>query len=107
MSLELRRCPFCGGEAEIIEVKEWEQVYYAECDDCHIRTVLKYDREEAIADWNARVETPIAESTVHSVFMDLITDEMDGKYKGYTPSAMIQECHDKILDAIRYQKGEE
>lgn len=105
--MELKKCPFCGGVARLQEVPQASEIYYAECDDCHIRTVLKYDREEAIADWNARAETPIAENTVHGVFMDLITDAMDGKYKGYTPSAMIQECHDKMLDAIQYQKGEE
>lgn len=104
---KLKPCPFCGGEAKLQEVPQASEIYFVECDDCKIRTLLKYDREEAIADWNARTEAPIAENTVKGVFMDLITDSMDGKYERYTPPAMIQECCEKVIKAIRYQKGEE
>lgn len=43
------------------------------------------------------------EETVKGAALDLITDEMEGKYDGYTPSAMIFECYERIIQAIRYQ----
>lgn len=55
--VELRRCPFCGSEAE----------YYGECDmvkvicsawDCRCSLVTWFDEpEDAAEEWNMRVET--------------------------------------------------
>ena len=103
MSLELKRCPFCGGEAEVREVSEGEQVYYAECTECNIRTPLEYDRKMAKADWNARVTSLKLSGIVRTVkqaFMELIDDADEGKYKNYTQAALIHECYGKAILAI-------
>ena len=52
------------------------------------------------------------EEVVKSVFIELINDAMDGKYKNYTQPALIQECYEKAILAITnsgisYEKGEE
>ena len=113
MSLELKRCPFCGGEAEVREVSEGEQVYYAECTECNIRTPLNYNRAVPKAKWNARVAglSEIME-TVKQAFIDLVEDADEGKYKNYTQAALIHECYGKTITAIedeclQYEKGEE
>ncbi len=102
MSLELRRCPFCGGEAEVREVSEGEQVYYVECTECNIRTPLNFDMEVPKAKWNARViGRPEIMETVRQAFFDLIDDSAEGKYKDFCQSAPIQECYEKVVIAIK------
>ena len=49
---ELKRCPFCGGEA--IEVRASES-YWVRCSDCDAEIALCDSRFEAIAAWNRRV----------------------------------------------------
>ena len=50
---ELKRCPFCGGEA--IEVRASES-YWVRCSDCDAEIALCDSRSDAIAAWNRRVE---------------------------------------------------
>lgn len=52
----LRRCPFCGGEAEISD-GEFINGHFVFCTQCHIQTklyTLGNTREKAINDWNTR-----------------------------------------------------
>ena len=59
---ELKRCPFCGGEAEVI--KDREKIFYVKCSDimdvndvdCTLAmgTVFYDTREKAIRAWNRR-----------------------------------------------------
>ncbi len=58
--MELKPCPFCGGEAELSTSVHppWER--YAVCKKCAVRT-LEYDYntpEKAAEDWNRRYEPP-------------------------------------------------
>ena len=65
MTIELKQCPFCGGEADIHECADFDsdmlKVVYGgmcgvHCTKCNIAT-LPYPREqEAIEAWNRRVE---------------------------------------------------
>jgi Lar family restriction alleviation protein len=48
---ELKRCPFCGGEA--IEVRASES-YWVRCSDCDAEIALCDSRSDAIAAWNRR-----------------------------------------------------
>lgn len=99
MSQELRRCPFCGGEAE---VRELEQVYYAKCTECNIRTTFDFDMEVPKAKWNARViGLSEIEGTVSHAFIDLLDDSAEGKYKDFCQGALIQECYERVIDAIK------
>jgi Lar family restriction alleviation protein len=50
---ELKRCPFCGGEA--IELRASES-YWVRCSDCDAEIALCDSRFNAIAAWNRRVE---------------------------------------------------
>ena len=54
---ELKRCPFCGGEAGIDEDKyECEVNYYASCSKCVAETGSNETKSEAIDCWNKRVD---------------------------------------------------
>ena len=50
---ELRKCPFCGGEAEMFFDVPYAS--YVECLKCGSRTKICYTKAEAIAAWNRRV----------------------------------------------------
>ena len=50
---ELRRCPFCGGEAELHSglLTNWVL-----CLQCGVETRAKLNKQEAIAAWNRRTQ---------------------------------------------------
>lgn len=51
----LCKCPFCGGEAEIITNKiEYEDVYSIECTECPA-TMTSIYKDKLIGWWNTRV----------------------------------------------------
>ena len=60
----LKPCPFCGGEARLLEwpdigfVPEGEEpepsTWFVDCSGCEGGHPPRYDREEAIAAWNRR-----------------------------------------------------
>lgn len=48
---ELRRCPFCGSEAEI--VRDGPRYYYPACSECPIEMhEIYFTAEEAACAWN-------------------------------------------------------
>ena len=63
MSVDLKPCPFCGGEAELVEheVVGYQTDFYVECVTCDCIMCmggLCYPTEnEAIEAWNKRAET--------------------------------------------------
>ena len=62
-TIDLKPCPFCGGEAKIIEEHDimiGETFYFCECVDC-TATILggKVEEKEAIKMWNRRVDENI------------------------------------------------
>ena len=50
----LEPCPFCGSEAEIVELKTWEGSFYVHCPNCGIEQGYRYPYEEAVEQWNMR-----------------------------------------------------
>jgi Lar family restriction alleviation protein len=53
---ELLPCPFCGGEARIIDLEDPEYKYYQiRCSKCMCKTESHLGMEETIAVWNRRV----------------------------------------------------
>ena len=56
---ELRKCPFCGGEASVYEHKDWDSFFVmCECCGCTIGTALDNiacSEEEIVELWNRRV----------------------------------------------------
>ena len=52
---ELKKCPFCGGEAGIT-TKETDQLTYIRCSNCGVATPLYYAKVKAIEAWNTRID---------------------------------------------------
>ena len=52
MTMELKACPFCGGEAE---VEAEDGIYSVVCVDCEARGPLAYRADNACVLWNRRV----------------------------------------------------
>ena len=53
---ELKRCPFCGGEAEVLSgYSGCEKVYRVECSSCGGRSLSNELKCTVIAAWNRRV----------------------------------------------------
>ena len=51
-------CPFCGGEAEIVEYEDVDGITYAVgCKVCESETVDYYEILDAMVRWNTRQET--------------------------------------------------
>ena len=49
---DMKPCPFCGGEAEIIG----DDYFWIQCKFCRAETMGSEDLAEAIEVWNRRVE---------------------------------------------------
>ncbi len=57
--IDLKACPFCGGEADIAKVQNKGQDFYVswvECMQCHCSTHVFSSLREAAAAWNRRAE---------------------------------------------------
>ena len=56
---ELKCCPFCGGEAKYMEIKDFFISRFVTCTKCGIETLRNcLNRKDAIKRWNRR--TPMA-----------------------------------------------
>lgn len=60
MSEELKSCPFCGGESEVIKgheratSREMRLFYRVFCRACQVRQLFHRSRKSAITAWNTR-----------------------------------------------------
>ena len=48
-------CPFCGGEAELIESPD--DRYYVVCTECNCATCTDSDKDVVVEKWNSRVKS--------------------------------------------------
>jgi len=61
MENELKKCPLCGGKAELT-TKLVEKLsgcyteYYIQCYGCLLKTYSYYDKQAAIEKWNTRID---------------------------------------------------
>lgn len=55
MSDKLKSCPFCGGEAEVVETLFYD--YKVACEKCGASTPLCDSEEMAVEAWNRRKES--------------------------------------------------
>lgn len=79
---ELKCCPFCGGEAKYMEIKDFFVSRFVTCTKCGIETPRNcLNRKDAIKRWNTR--TPMAN----------IVEKLEEREK-YLENAM-KESHEK------------
>lgn len=62
--MEIKKCPFCGGEAEIEEYSVFDgyqgestsYLVYCSCCDCILTTSKNSNKQDIIEKWNRRVD---------------------------------------------------
>ena len=92
---ELKKCPFCGGEAKTSRVFGRAGVVCMEC-DANIRMYLDASMEEAIQAWNTRkpVEDVVEALEEERTYEDVSNDEMScGAFNAYTNAIKIVKEH--------------
>ena len=52
MSERLKPCPFCGGEASVVQYVG--DLYAVVCNYCFVRTSKYSEKEKAVSAWNRR-----------------------------------------------------
>lgn len=53
---ELKKCPFCGGEAKIYQSFDYVSKYRVECTKCEMCSPNYNELEDVIKVWNRRME---------------------------------------------------
>lgn len=53
---ELKKCPFCGGEAILYKYFDFVNKHRVECTNCDMHTPVYITKEKAVEVWNRRVE---------------------------------------------------
>ena len=78
MNEKLKPCPFCGGEAEIVEDRLYGEDYYAgRCKSCAATSIFEFTKEEAVDKWNRR-NYPEKQDSSNLTYADV---ERSGKWK--------------------------
>ena len=96
-SEKLKPCPFCGGEAEIVEDRLYGEDYYAgRCRSCAATSIFEFTKEEAVNKWNRRN---------YSVFPNSSKELMDFvKFCRNASANDIMQIHDRARDLIAKHK---
>jgi Lar family restriction alleviation protein len=99
--VELKACPFCGGEAKMDpkqRVGVW-QAYLVSCRKCAAETTSSRDKDRAIEAWNTRASTPPV--TVDGILECCVVSRFeDGDY-------VRVDAIRAALEAIRNRKGDD
>lgn len=54
---ELKRCPFCGGEAALVDLTEYDYYrFQVVCQKCGVSTLREHIKSIVIAYWNRRAD---------------------------------------------------
>lgn len=91
---DLKPCPFCGGEAEVLV---FGGVYMVQCETCGIATDTDRIKEDVIKKWNTRTNTiPVGSGENYT-----IKTRPDVCRKWTTPTDCLGSFH-KCLECYRF-----
>ena len=101
--IKLLPCPFCGGEARVVENNFRTDTYSVRCKNCYAESDRYHTQEEAIKQWNtrkpmerivAKIDEEIAKADrINKVLMD----SRDFKGADIQASRMSQAIKDKRI----------
>lgn len=95
MSDKLKPCPFCGKLHH--EVSDYKPVYRVECTFCGAKTGNCSSAQEAIEEWNCRIEPTFTPDE-----LDAIRRMFDGRYpRGRKLPEIEQSIIDKCAKALK------
>ena len=89
MSIDLKPCPFCGGEAKFFEDKDY-QIYSVTCTECDAGTNAYGIEQDAIIAWNSRVEPTFTPDEL-DVIARYMRQDFDGN--GTLERAILNKCN--------------
>lgn len=87
MSKELKPCPFCGGEAKIIENNHYTDIHSVMCKNCFSETDRYHTQEEAMAQWNKR--KPIKK------IVEELEEKVELAHKRYVDCPVNSPCYER------------
>ena len=54
---EIKPCPWCGSEAQVVRTKDLSGYWHGECTKCYARQLAySKDQSEAVDRWNDRIQ---------------------------------------------------
>ena len=75
---KLLPCPFCGGEARVVEHRTGE--VWVTCDEDCSQSIISTDRAYVFAAWNRRPAPPDFNAALEKAWSELSIDTYDGHY---------------------------
>lgn len=96
--MEIKPCPFCGGESEVYTKGVAIVRYYAKCSVCQVQTDDEMGPEQAADVWNSRVEHPseadkwLAEATNQREIAESLEEKLEKATAKCT--GLIKQCDD-------------
>ena len=64
--MQLKECPFCGGNNLTLENLVDENDYSVECEDCQLGQHAVHTKESAIKTWNTRAQPAVDDAALKS-----------------------------------------
>lgn len=103
--MELKPCPFCGGEIRIVRLHgSYGEPWYARCDRCEVSGYYYRTEDQAIEEWSVRPER-----TCHNLGG---VDEFGNKVFNcskcgcvvylYDPDGMNNICTSRVVDTVYF-----
>lgn len=98
MNFELKPCPFCGGEAQLIG----HSPYSITCRKCRATTVICNTPDDAIKAWNNRVQPTFTLDEI-DIIARYMRQDLEGN--GALEKAILEKCN-RILKGESDEKTE-
>ena len=112
MSETLLRCPFCGGEAELLK-GQCEIDNYVMCLECRSKTKLYNTKASAIKAWNTRkpmqnIVERLEEQAEEENFIRMMKGQMLARglkvKDGYTPEEIVRKTLTTVKNRLKWKR---